>query len=153
MQPLFGTGREPEAQALVSLIDPGTPLAGVQPRVTGSMAVALGAPGEIVVHTNYLFAYAFTAPERLADPMDAVVVVRADVDYVLREGSQWTSSSQGLWYGHVAGYGYSIACDAYERGFLAPTYRNPDAFRPPPQSDPGAYFDPDAPLPGEIGCT
>ncbi|EWC61931.1 hypothetical protein UO65_2755 [Actinokineospora spheciospongiae] len=153
LRPLFGTGREPEAQALVSLADPASPLLPVPPRVTGGMRVEEGEEGELVVHTNYLFAYAFDAPPgAVVDPMDAVVVVRADVDYVLRIGGKWTRSSQGLWYGDVAGYGYSIACDAYKRGFLAPTHTDRDDRRPLPRPDPGAYFDPSAPLPAEIGC-
>ncbi|WP_424184819.1 hypothetical protein ACOBQX_23400 [Actinokineospora sp. G85] len=154
LRPLFGTGREPEAQALVSMADSASPLLPVPPRVTGSMRVEPGDPGELVVHTNYLFAYAFDSPPEVAPaPMDAVVLVRADVDYVLRVGAEWTPSSQGLWYGDVGGYGYAIACHAYRRGFLAPAYLDQaDPLRGPPHTDPGAYFDPSAPLPQETAC-
>ncbi|MGQ0839872.1 hypothetical protein [Actinokineospora sp.] len=154
LAPLFGTGREPQAQALVSLIARGSALLPVEPKVTGRMWAEAGGPGELVVHTNYVFAYAFDAPDpdRLSDPMDMIVVVRAEVDYVLRSGPRWTTGSQGLWYGHVGGFGYSIACDAYKLGFLAPAYSDRGLTHVAPQQDRGAYFDPNAPLPAESGC-
>ncbi len=154
LRPLFGTGREPEAQALVSMVDTASPLLPVEPRVTGSMRVEPGGPGELVVHTNYLFAYAFDSPPAVAPaPMDSVVLVRADVDYILRVGAEWAPSSQGLWYGDVGGYGYAIACQAYRRGFLAPAHLDQsDPLSDPPHTDPGAYFDPSTPLPDKTAC-
>jgi hypothetical protein len=128
LKPLFGTGREPQAQALVSLIAPGNPLLDVEPKVTGTMTVEAGAPNQLIIHTNYLFAYAFEPddPSAVSDPMDLIVLVRAQVDYrLLKEG--YTEDSLGLWYGHVGGFGYSIACDWYKKGFLAPAARDQSA--------------------------
>ncbi|SDD52485.1 hypothetical protein [Actinokineospora iranica] len=154
LQPLFGTGREPEAQALVSMIADGSELLPVEPKVKGTMRVAAGGPDELVVHTNYVFAYAFAADPTASpvDPMDFVVVVRADVEYVLRDGPRWTAGSQGLWYGNVGGYGYSISCDAYKKGFLAPAYRDEGLTHTSQKQDRGTYFDPNAALPAESGC-
>lgn len=154
LAPLFGTGREPQAQALVSLIAEDSPLLPVEPKVTGGMRVEAGGPGELVVHTNFLFAYAFdtTGAEPVADPMDMIVVVRAEVDYVLRSGPRWTADSRGLWYGHVGGFGYSIACDWYRKGFLAPAFRDRSVVHRPSRHDRTSYFDPGAPLPAERGC-
>ncbi|MGX7827398.1 hypothetical protein ACTG9Q_20165 [Actinokineospora sp. 24-640] len=155
LEPLFGTGLEPQAQALVSLIAPETPLLSAEPKVTGGMTVEAGGPDELVVHTNFLFAYAFEPedPSAITDPMDIIVVVRAEVDYVLRKGERWVSSSQGLWYGHVGGFGYSIACDWYKKGFLAPAFRDRALTRvPTPRQDRAAYFDPKSELPAESGC-
>lgn len=151
LAPLFGTGNEPQAQALVSLVSKGSPLLAVQPKVTGRMWAEAGGPGELVVHTNYLFAYAFEGPAS-SDPMDSVVVVRAEVDYVLRSGGRWTAGSQGLWYGGVGGYGYSISCSEYKKGFLAPAFRDGDKIHRVPRRDRDTYFDPAAPLPAESGC-
>ncbi|GLZ37721.1 hypothetical protein [Actinokineospora sp. NBRC 105648] len=155
LAPLFGTGREPQAQALVSLIDGDSKLLPATPKVSGSMKVEAGGPGELVVRTNYLFAYAFAgdpdSPPK--DPMKIVVLVRADVEYILRQGSRWTAGSQGLWYGDdVDGFGYSIACDAYKRGYLAPAYRDRGATHVPPKQDRTAYFDATAAIPAESGC-
>ncbi|WP_436495147.1 hypothetical protein [Actinokineospora sp. HUAS TT18] len=152
LQPLFGTGGEPRAQALVSLIADGNPLLPVEPKVTGKMTASAGGPGELVVKTNYVFAYAFEAPNA-NDPMDAVVVVRAEVDYVWRSGGwRWTESSQGLWYAGVGGYGYAISCEAYKRGFLAPAFRDKTIVHKTPGRDRDSYFDPSSDLPAESGC-
>jgi hypothetical protein len=154
LKPLFGTGREPQAQALVSLIAQGHPLLDVEPKVTGTMTVEAGAPNQLIIHTNYLFAYAFEPedPSAVTDPMDLIVLVRAQVDYrLLKEG--FTEDSLGLWYGHVGGFGYSIACDWYKKGFLAPAARDQSATHvQSPRHDRASFFDPKAELPAESGC-
>ena len=154
LEPLFGGGREPEVQSLVSLVAPGNALLPVPPKVSGAMSVAPGEAGELVIHTNYVFAYAFqpTAKLRLADAMNTIVVVRADVDYVLRVGDRWTKGSRGLWYGTATGFGYSIGCDAYRLGFLAPATTGQAVAGRPEDVDPGDYFNPASPLPPAGGC-
>jgi hypothetical protein len=154
LSPLFGNGREPEVQSLVSLVAPGSTLLPVEPKVSGTMSVRAGQTGELVVHTNYVFAYAFTppSPTRLVNAMNVIVVVRADVDYVMRKGGRWTQGSRGLWYGQAFGFGYSIACDAYRNGFLAPAASERTVTPQPGALEPGTFFDPNAPLPPSGGC-
>ncbi|HEX6351574.1 hypothetical protein [Actinophytocola sp.] len=154
LQPLFGNGREPEVQSLVSLVAPGSTLLPVEPKVSGSMSVRQGGPGELVVHTNYVFAYAFEPPARLrlVDAMNAIVVVRADVDYILRVGDRWRPTSLGLWFDQAEGFGYSIGCDAYQKGLLAPVTTERSVTQQPDDVEPGAYFDPTSPLPPSGGC-
>lgn len=153
LAPLFASGREPEVQSLVSMVAAGSTLLPVEAKVDGEMRVAAGAAGELVVHTNYVFVYAFQPdePTRLVDAMNVVVVVRADVSYVLRAGDRWTPGSRGLWYGEASGFGYSIGCEAYRQGFLAPavTERAVTDDRP---GEPGTFFDPLSPLPAVAGC-
>lgn len=150
--PLFGSGREVEVQSLVSMVDRGHALPPVEPKVKGRMWAGASGPGELVVHTNYVFAYAFVTATKPAGGMaDPLVVVRADVDYVLRTGPRWTRDSRGWWYGKADGYAYSIACDSYARGFLAPAVTE-DATTLAPRVDRGAYFDPSGPLPALSGC-
>jgi hypothetical protein len=141
-------------QSLVSLVADGSRLLPVHPKVTGTMTVKVGGPGELVVHTNYVFVYAFhtDAPDKIVDPMDILVVVRAEVDYVLRTGDRWTRGSQGWWYGETGGYAYSIACDAYRRGFIAPAFTDRTASEATPK-DRGRYFDPTSTLPAASGCS
>jgi hypothetical protein len=131
----------------------GDALLPVEPKVDGEMSVRAGNAGELVVHTNYVFVYAFrpAGPTRLVDAMNVLVVVRADVDYVLRAGGRWTSGSQGLWYGDATGYAYSIGCDAYRHGYLAPAATE-RAVNANPNREPGTYFDPAGPLPATNGC-
>ncbi|MFL6142534.1 MAG: hypothetical protein ACJ72N_11805 [Labedaea sp.] len=153
LQPLFRAGREAEVQSLVSMVASGTRLLSVPPKVRGSMSVHPGGPGELVVHTNYVFVYAFSAdsPDQLTSVMDILVVVRAEVDYVLRTGQRWTPASRGWWYGEAGGYAYSIACDTYRKGFLAPAYTEPGGTEVSGQ-DRSRYFDPASPLPAATGC-
>lgn len=153
LEPLFG-GRELEVQSLVSLVEPGNTLLPVEPKVSGSMSVAPGGEGELVVHTNYVFAYAFEPKGklRLADAMNTIVVVRADVDYVLRVGNRWAEGSRGLWFGPATGFGYSIGCDAYRKGFLAPVAAGRTVTSNTDELDPQDYFNPAAPLPPAGGC-
>jgi hypothetical protein len=153
LEPLFG-GRELEVQSLVSLVASGNTLLPAAPKVSGSMSVAPGEAGELVVHTNYVFAYAFEPKSklRLTDAMNTIVVVRADVDYVLRVGNRWLESSRGLWFGKATGFGYSIGCDAYRKGFLAPVMTERTVANPVDEVDPRDYFNPASPLPPAGGC-
>jgi hypothetical protein len=153
LEPLFGSGREAEVQSLVSMVADGATLLPVEPKVNGRMIVRAGDDGKLVVHTNYVFVYAFhtDSPERVTDPMDILVVVRAEVDYVLHAGERWARSSQGWWYGDTAGFAYSIACDTYRKGFLAPAFTERTRTKVSgPDRD--VYFDPDRPLPAATGC-
>ena len=154
LEPLFTDGHEPQVQSLVSMAAAGSELLPVEPKVSGSMTVRAGGPGELVVHTNYVFAYAFRPerPVQRSDAMDVIVVVRADVDYVLRSGERWTPGSRGLWFGDASGFGYSIGCDAYRKGFLAPVAMEPSVSAPADEGEGDAYFDPTAPLPAAGGC-
>jgi hypothetical protein len=154
LRPLFGGGREPQVQSLVSMVASGTELLPVEPKMSGSMAVRAGGPGELVVHTNYVFAYAFRPdrPTKPSEAMDVIVLVRADVDYVLRSGERWTPGSRGLWFGDASGFGYSIGCEAYRKGFLAPVATEPSVTAPADDGRPDAFFDPTAPLPAAGGC-
>lgn len=154
LEPLFGDGNEPDVQSLVSMVATGSELLPAEPKVSGSMTVRAGDQGELVVHTNYVFAYAFRPdqPTKLRDAMNVIVVVRADVDYVLRSGARWTPDSRGLWFGDASGYGYSIGCDAYRKGFLAPAATEPSVSTQSDDRDPGMFFDPGAPLQAAGGC-
>lgn len=153
LEPMFGAGREPAVQSLVSLVATDSELLPAEVKVNGEMSISRGEDDKLVVHTNYVFAYAFrpNEPTRLVDAMNVIVVVRADVDYELLSGDKWTSGSQGLWYGEASGYGYSIGCEAYRRGFLAPAATE-RAVADEPAREPGAYFDPASPLPTNSGC-
>ncbi|MPZ83409.1 MAG: hypothetical protein GEV28_24655 [Actinophytocola sp.] len=153
LEPLFIGGREPEVQSLVSLVSDTAKLLPAQAKVDGEMNVTAGDAGELVVHTNYVFVYAFEpqGPTRLVDAMNVLVVVRADVDYVLRAGDHWTASSQGLWYGDATGYAYSMGCETYRKGYLTPASTE-RAVTASQSREPATYFDPASPLPATSGC-
>lgn len=147
LEPLFN-GSESQVQSLVSMTAADAPLLPNEPKVKGEMTVTAGAAGELVISTNYVFAYAFepTEPLPLVDAMNVIVVVRADVDYVLRAGERWTEGSQGLWYGDATGYAFSIGCEAYRKGYLAPASTE-RAVTTNPERSQATYFDPKSPAP------
>ena len=155
LTPLFAPGQETQVQALVSLVSDRHTLLPVPPKVSGRMWVEPGDVDELVVHTSYVFSYAFAVSDvsSLADVMDMVVVVRADVDYVQRFGPRWSEGSQGLWYDHADGYGYSIGCAEYRLGFLAPALNERVATEQTTRPDRSTYFDPNAPVAAQNGCT
>ncbi|KAA2266161.1 hypothetical protein F0L68_03340 [Solihabitans fulvus] len=126
----------------------------VAPKVSGTMSASVGEQGELVVHTNYVFAYAFATdhPERLTGAMDLVAIERADVDFRWYEGARWRPEDRGLTTGNAQSYAYSMACEAHKKGFLAPTYseRNWNGGRA--SHDSAYYFDPSKPISDENGC-
>ncbi|WP_130348175.1 hypothetical protein [Herbihabitans rhizosphaerae] len=140
------------AYAQVTRIAPGFRLLPVAPKVSGRMWAAPGPDGELIVHTDYLFAYAFhaDAPKKLADVHDIVSVDRFQAAYPLYVGDQWTVGSRGLAFGEISSYHYSMACGALKRGELAPAHseQTPGGTK----DDPRKFYDPAAPLPSESTC-
>ncbi len=104
------------------------------PRTLGSLSAHPGEkPGELVVDTKYVVAYAFDSPNAagLTGPSEIVSFVRVDESYVVRSGRGFATTSHGLWPGAGGGSFYeSIGCAALEEGYLAPAYSN----RPGPGS-------------------
>ncbi|MCM6773629.1 hypothetical protein NDR87_09125 [Nocardia sp. CDC159] len=156
LRPRLTPGNEHQTWWVSSKIASGYGLAKAVPRVTGSMRVAIGEDDELVVHTDYLVAYAFdhANPKDLDDPMDIVAVDRLQAAYEWVDDARYDQPSQGMWIGKVTGFAYSVNCALHEKGFLAPSYSNPPAVgygRPahPRNED---YFDPTLPIPTENNC-
>jgi hypothetical protein len=141
-----------QAYSIATRIADGFHLLPVAPKVTGSMSAAEDKDGALRIHTNYVFAYAFTPadPDKITDPMDIVTVDRFEADYTITDG-RWAAADQGVWSTEVHYFGYSIACEAYERGELAPSYseRAPTTGEP---VDRTRAFDPKSPLPTKSTC-
>ncbi|MFE9746122.1 hypothetical protein ACFYOT_14540 [Saccharothrix saharensis] len=155
MRPLFDGRHDVEATMVVTRVATGWPLLPAAPKVNGSMRAEAGGPGELVVHTNYVFAYAFAAPEpgRLTGPLDIVAMNRVVLDYVVRSGPDVRDTSLGLWTDQASGFTYSMSCDAIDRGFLAPSIADPGIDGPTvAEREPEEYFDPTQPLSTEDGC-
>ncbi|GAA1960295.1 hypothetical protein [Amycolatopsis minnesotensis] len=126
------------------------------PRLNGKLSARHGDdPGELVVHTAYVIAYAFDAPDpdSLTGPGDHVVFHKVEGDFVLRKGARYEAADQGLSSGDSqGGETYSMACDANARGFLAPAYsekRDTDALPGPKETN---IFDPDKPVDAVDTC-
>lgn len=155
MRPVFGNDPH-EAHAYATRLASGHKLLPAVPKVKGRMWAEQGTrPGELVVHTNFVFAYAFDAEDdaKLADVMDIVAVDRWDTDYSVLTG-KYAPSSLGIWPVRSQGYTYSMGCEALRKGFLAPAYSEPRAnaaINAPPK-DRTTYFDPTSTLPANSTC-
>lgn len=125
----------------------------VQPKVSGHMSASVNADGALVVHTDYVVAYAFNIdqPNKLRSAMDVVAVVRAQTDYQVLD-ERWAKSSQGLFLSESQGYLYSMACGPAKNGFLAPYYSERVDGGPTASRRPEDYFDPNQSLSIENGC-
>ncbi|HEY4459545.1 MAG TPA: hypothetical protein VGN81_34855 [Pseudonocardiaceae bacterium] len=135
----------PDYGGMLTLLMSGYHLLPVPIKVDGNMTPRVNAAGNLVIHTNYVFAYPF-AP---ADPSTidyawqvvAVVHVQADLENVT--GSRYAAADLGLWVSNASAYVASESCSAADKGFLAPAYsdeaapgasanaENPDAFYDP----------------------
>ncbi|ONI85671.1 hypothetical protein ALI22I_28300 [Saccharothrix sp. ALI-22-I] len=141
---LFDGRNDGEAALVVTRVAEGSRLAEVEPKVRGEMAAEAGPGGELVVRTDYTFAYAFTPdrPEAVRGPMDVVALSRFQVRYAIRTGDPGVT---GLWADASAGSLHSIACSAAKRGYLAPAFTEPSL-------PPGLDFDLGAPSSPADGC-
>ncbi|WP_367131400.1 hypothetical protein [Saccharothrix sp. HUAS TT1] len=154
MRPLFDGRNDVEAGLVVTRVARGSRLLPAAPKVNGWMRAEAGEPGELVVRTNYVIAYAFAAaePGRLAGPMDIVAVSRVEMSYVVRSGPDLRPESHGLWTDEASGFSYSMSCEAAERGFLAPWIADRRTGAAGGAEDPEEYFDPNRPLSTEDDC-
>jgi hypothetical protein len=100
-----------------------------------------------------VFAYAFDPadPNVVHDTMDIVAVDRFDADFSLT-GDTWAEADLGLWPTSVSSYGYSIACAAYRKGELAPSYSERLPADGEDLTDEAGVYDPKKPMPTESNC-
>ncbi|QKV74964.1 hypothetical protein [Amycolatopsis sp. Hca4] len=142
--------------AYVTEIADGYHLLDAGPRTFGTLTARAGAkPGELVVEAKYAVAYAFdhAHPKELLSPAEIVTFERLDETYVLRSGSSFAESSQGLWLENTSSAYSSVGCAAAKEGYLAPGYANPPAPVPTTgERDAPGYYDPKYPVPTLDGC-
>jgi hypothetical protein len=147
-----------DASGRVTLIADGFHLLPASPRVNGRLSAQPGPnSGELIIHAEYVIAYAFDTahPEQLQSPADIVAFVRIDENYVLRTGSRYYKADQGLGFGdRKGGEVYSMACIPFKAGYLAPSYSESVIARPGDTSgqDETAIFDLNKPMSIAHGC-
>lgn len=142
-----------KTSGLVTLIADGFRLLPVPPKVNGTMSATVGENGALVVHADYIFAYAFHTddPRDLHDALDIVAMSRSKVDYEVLDAS-WPKPKRGIWVGAYQYFTYSMACGAAKKGMLAPWYSEYRLSGPPPSHEPEVYFDVTKPLSDEDSC-
>ncbi|REH42742.1 hypothetical protein BCF44_110239 [Kutzneria buriramensis] len=135
----------PDANGWVTKIADGYQLLPVPPRVDGSMTSSVDDRGRLVVHTNFVYVYAFqpASHEAPGTPWDIVSVVHENADYTMVDGKPWPSNSKA--------YFYSMNCDLARQDQLAPQYSGSGAGGTSTEK-PEAYFDPKHPIDVGQGC-
>jgi hypothetical protein len=143
----------PEGYGLVTRIADGFHLLPVPPKVAGAMWAAEAPDGALTVHTDYLFVYAFAPsdPEEVREPMDVVAVSRFAADYSVTD-TRWPEADRGVWPADVTSHTYSAACDAADRGELAPSHSDRDVPAEDVAVDEARVFDPESPMPTTSNC-
>jgi hypothetical protein len=125
----------PDPGSRVTKIADGYQLLPAPPRVTGDMTSSVGEHGELVVHTNFVYAYAFQpgSHQAPATPWDIVSVIHENADYVIVDGKPWPSTEKA--------YFSSMNCELTQQGLLAPQYSGRGASQLDAEQ-PQAYYDP-----------
>ncbi|WP_158880699.1 hypothetical protein [Amycolatopsis anabasis] len=145
-----------EAGYYVTHIADGFRLLPAGPKINGKLTVRPGdQKGELVVHAAFVTAYAFHTdnPERLSGPGEIVAFHRLDLDYVLRDASEFAKRSVGLALGAGSGSTFSMACGPAKTGYLAPLYsESTRPAGPEPTTDEAAQYDINKPMPTEDTC-
>ncbi|HEV7977223.1 hypothetical protein [Amycolatopsis sp.] len=131
-----------ESAAFVTLVADGFTLLPSGPKLSGRLSAKPGAEeGELIIHAEYLIAYAFDTakPEDLMGPGDIVAFSRKDEDFSLLKGSRYYDEDLGLRSGAGDGMTYSMACEPAKAGYLAPAYSE----KAPTSSSGSGEFDED----------
>ncbi|MFI9380272.1 hypothetical protein [Kutzneria sp. NPDC052558] len=136
----------PDPGEWVTRIADGYRLLPAPPKVSGDMTSSVDERGELVVHANFVYAYAFEPPSHLAPstPWDIVSVIHENADYRIVDGKPWPSTEKA--------YDYSINCDLLRQGLLGPGYSGRRGTPQPDAEAPPAYFDPKHPVTGPANC-
>ncbi|HEY0495597.1 MAG TPA: hypothetical protein VGD48_07615 [Kutzneria sp.] len=126
----------PDPGTRVTKIADGYQLLPTPPKVSGEMTSSVDDHGDLVVHANFVYAYAFQPPshEAPATPWDIVSVIHENADYVIVDGKPWPSTEKS--------YFFSINCDLSRQGQLAPAFSGRRTGSLIDADKPQAYYDP-----------
>ncbi|MFC0547664.1 hypothetical protein [Kutzneria chonburiensis] len=120
----------------VTKIADGYQLLPVAPKVSGEMTSSVDDQGRLVVHANYVYAYAFQPPSHVAPatPWDIVSVIHENTDYLIVGGKPWPHAEKS--------YYFSMNCEQADKGVLAPQFSGHPTRSRIDAEQPQAYYDP-----------
>ena len=111
-------------------------------KVNGTMSVAVGEDGLLVVHTNYVFAFPFAPsdPSRIVASWQTVAVHHMKEDFeIVADTHKYRAADQGVFPESAKGYVDAMACEPSKQGLLAPAYS--DSNHGTDTNDPDVYYD------------
>jgi len=128
--------------AWVTKIADGYQLLPAAPRVSGEMTSSADDQGRLVVHANYVYAYAFQPPSHVAPatPWDIVSVIHENTDYLIVDGKPWPHTEKS--------YYFSMNCELMDKGLLGPQFSGHPTKSRMDAEPPQAYYNPAHPVDG-----
>jgi hypothetical protein len=144
----------PDRGGGLTLLATGFQLLPAPVKVNGSMSFSIDSNGELLVHTNYVFAFPFapTDPKQITQPWQIVALQHVAEDYEYVADKRMTAGSQGLFVHSTQAYYDSMACSQSTKGFLAPAIANPATNGGPDSENPDSYYDPNHSLSVPNSC-
>jgi hypothetical protein len=126
----------PDPGTWVTKIADGYQLLPVAPKVSGELTSSVDDQGELVVHANFVYAYAFQPPSHVAPatPWDIVSVVHENTDYLIVGGKPWPHAQKS--------YYFSMNCEMADKGVLGPQFSGHPTTPRMDAEQPQAYYDP-----------
>ena len=129
----------------VSMLAPGSHLLPAPIKVDGSMSADTDPKtGDLVIHTNYVYAFAFDPGQArdVSQPYQIIVVQHAAEDFTVVSGSHIAAGDRGLWVTSAHGYLDQMSCTAFDQGYLAPEFAENNPAAAPDTEDPDALYAP-----------
>jgi hypothetical protein len=117
-----------EASGYLTMLANGFHLLPASPKLNGRLSARPGATsGELVIHAEYVIAYAFDPehPAMITGPDDIVAFERTDKDIHRANRPPVCQSDQGLAFGTGQREFFSMACAAFKAGYLTPDTPKP----------------------------
>lgn len=119
------------------------PLLPASPKLSGTVRVRAGKPGELIIRAKLAAAYAFDTdhPERMHRALDIVSVRRSETTYKVYTGPHWQEAGHGVNVHRTQSFTYSMNCAAAKDGYLAPHYSGQRWRSDRPDRSDEYYFD------------
>ncbi|HEX7659687.1 MAG TPA: hypothetical protein VF444_09415 [Pseudonocardiaceae bacterium] len=139
----------------VTQLAPGFHLLPAPIKVNGSMSAATNKDGQILIHTNYVFAYPFAPakPATIRDSWEIVAIHHIQDDFVVRQSGISRQEDRGVWPDESQSYFAQMDCKSLDQGYLAPAYLDEQLSTGDDDTeDPDTYFDPSHPMAISHGC-
>lgn len=129
----------------VSMLASGSHLLPAPIKVDGSMSADTDPKtGDLVIHTNYVYAFAFDPGQarNVSQPYQIIVVQHAAEDFTVVTGPHIAAADKGLWVTSARSYLTQMSCTAFDQGYIAPEFADNDPVTAPDTEDPDALYAP-----------
>ncbi|HEX4224379.1 MAG TPA: hypothetical protein VHZ97_18565, partial [Pseudonocardiaceae bacterium] len=125
-------------------------------KVDGSMTAATDpTSGDLVIHTNYVFGFAFDPGQArdVSQPWQIIVIQHVAEDFTVTSGAGFHTADKGVWPTTEHSYLDQMGCTEANQGYIAPAFAdNAQANAPLDTEDPDALYAPSHSITVPNGC-